>query len=168
LKVTTYISGTKDNDRLINNTWEKYMFVLRNNPEWFGHIMPLGSNIIQTVAVKWRWYEYVEEDVQKGELEITGTVERQCRRRIIPVHNDKLYEWKYKIWDYYSHVAIVLSLLGCNTESLGKQFLIPWRIIQPSPWRIIQPSPSRSSSLRTLALEMKKMILQNTENYLPK
>jgi len=96
------------------------MFVLQNNPEWFSHIMLLDSNIIQTAVIKWRWYEYVEEDVQKGELEKTGIVERQCRRKIIPLHNDKLYEWKRKIWDYYNHVPIVLSRLGCNTESLGK------------------------------------------------
>jgi hypothetical protein len=38
----------------------------------------------------------------------------------MPVHIDKLYEWKCKIWDYYNHVAIVLSLLGCNAESVGK------------------------------------------------
>jgi hypothetical protein len=55
------------------------MLVWWNNPEWFGHIMPLGSNVIQTAAIKWWWYEYVEEDLQKGELEKTGTVERQCR-----------------------------------------------------------------------------------------
>jgi hypothetical protein len=82
--------------------------------------MLLGSNMIQTAAIKWRWYEYVEEDVQKGELEKTVRDERQCRRKIMPVHIDKLYEWKCKIWDYYNHVAIVLSLLGCNTESVGK------------------------------------------------
>jgi len=111
LKGTT---GTNDNERLINNTWEKYMFVLRNSPEWFGNIMLLGSNIIQTPDIKWRCYEYVEEDVQKGELEKTGTVERQCRRKIIPLHNGKLYDWKYKIWDYYNHVAIVFSHLGWN------------------------------------------------------
>jgi hypothetical protein len=91
------------------------MFVLRNNPEWFSHIMLLGSNIIQPAAIKWRWYEYVEDDVQRGELEKTGTAEIQCRRKIMPLHNDKLNEWKCKIWDYHNHVAAVLSL-----ESLGK------------------------------------------------
>jgi hypothetical protein len=48
--------------------------------------------MIQTAAIKQRWYEYVEEGVQKGELEKTVTVERQCRRKIMPVHIDKLYE----------------------------------------------------------------------------
>ena len=37
----------------------------------------------------------MEENVQNGELEKTGTVERQCRR-IMPLHSGKLYEWNCK------------------------------------------------------------------------